>query len=54
MKLDITDVIEVVGICSLTVGLWWIYPPVALIILGLIFIVAGYALSKPPEKRRSK
>ena len=35
------------GIASLFIGLWWIYPPAALIILGLVLFVAALALDPP-------
>lgn len=41
MKLDIRDVLTVAGLIMIFVGLWWIYPPVALIVIGFTLFWAG-------------
>lgn len=36
--IDGNDVLAVVGIALLGVGLWWVYPPVALIVVGSLLV----------------
>ena len=40
-EITIHDVLVVVGIGCLGIGLWWIYPPAALITIGVLLIAAG-------------
>lgn len=35
------DLLVIVGLICLATGLWWIYPPAALITIGALFLVAG-------------
>lgn len=41
----LADLLALIGLASLTTGLWWIYPAVALIVLGLALIGAGVMLA---------
>lgn len=44
--MDLHDVLTVCGLIMVGVGLWWIYPPVALIVVGAILFWAG---TRPPK-----
>jgi len=46
-KVDINDILTVSGLTMAFTGLWWIYPPSALIVTGAILFWAG---TKPPGK----
>ncbi len=39
--MDRNDVVTIFGIGCLAGGLWWIYPPAALIVVGLAMIGIG-------------
>ncbi len=39
--MDRNDVVTILGIGCLAGGLWWIYPPAALIVVGLALLGVG-------------
>ncbi len=41
MKVDKTDVAEVLGVAAVTAGVWFVYWPAALIVLGVLLICAA-------------
>jgi len=41
------DVFVVLGTVSLAVGLWWIYPPVSLVVVGVLFVAVGIRITSP-------
>ncbi len=47
MKSFLDEFLILAGVTLVTTGLWWIYPPIALIVLGLIFLAAGLYLFWP-------
>lgn len=40
----VRDTIAIVGLGTLFGGLWWIWPPIALVVLGIV-LLAGVVLS---------
>ena len=43
MSIDVFDVLALAGVLLIAVGLWWVYPPLALIISGIwLFAAAVY------------
>jgi hypothetical protein len=40
------DLLLVAGVATLATGLWWIYPPAALIALGVIAAGIGFLLGR--------
>lgn len=34
--IDANDVLAAIGISALGVGIWWVYPPAALIVVGAL------------------
>ena len=47
MRLDINDILTLVGMVMIFAGLWWVYPPAALVVIGAVLFLAG---TRPPEK----
>ncbi len=47
MRVDARDVLTISGILLTFAGLWWVYPPAALIVVGAVLFWAG---TKPPGK----
>lgn len=43
--IDFYDVLVILGLVMLGAGLWWISPPVALIVIGALLIVGAFLLS---------
>lgn len=43
MGLDFSDLLIFAGLAAMIGGAWWIYPPAALILLGLALILLGLA-----------
>ncbi len=43
------DALAVIGLALLTGGLWWIFPPAALIVVGVLLIGAAWWMSNIPE-----
>ena len=41
MIMDFNDVLALLGFISLSIGLWWVYPPVALIVGGILLMAVG-------------
>lgn len=41
--MDRNDVLTLMGVGCLAGGLWWIYPPAALIVVGIVLIGIGVA-----------
>lgn len=39
---DFRDVLAFAGLSLLTAGIWMIYPPVALIVVGLILLIVAF------------
>jgi hypothetical protein len=50
-KLDRFDVLTVVGLGMVSAGLWWVYPPVALIVCGALLMAAGMRGGAPRGER---
>jgi hypothetical protein len=48
MKNAIGDIIAAAGIIAAGTGLWIIYPPVALIGIGVIMVLLGIEIDKKP------
>ncbi len=46
MKLDLSDGVILTGLAILTAGIWLIYPPAALIEMGLALVLCGVALAR--------
>jgi hypothetical protein len=44
MRPDLSDLLLLAGVALVTAGVWWIYPPGGLIVLGLFVLVLGIAL----------
>lgn len=44
------DAVEIVSLVLLAVGLWWVYPPLSLIVLG----VSGLSVSVAGRMRKNK
>lgn len=38
---DLHDVVALLGLISFAAGIWWIYPPAALIAVGVLFLMAA-------------
>lgn len=38
---DLHDILALIGVALLGAGVWWIYPPAALILVGALMIVVG-------------
>jgi hypothetical protein len=45
MKPDFSDFLIVAGVVVVGVGLWWMYPPAALIFGGVALIALGMSLA---------
>jgi hypothetical protein len=45
MRLDPADWLAIAGVLLVGGGVWWIYPPAALIVIGLILLGTGLALA---------
>lgn len=41
MEIDVRDVLTICGLSMVFAGLWWMYPPSALIVVGTILFWAG-------------
>ena len=35
------DLLALAGLALLAAGLWWIYPPAALVVVGLVLLAVG-------------
>ena len=46
---DLNDFLIIVGVILFSVGLWWIYPPIALVVVGAAFVLFGF-LTIPKKK----
>lgn len=46
---DLHDIVALLGLISLAAGVWWIYPPAALILVGVILLVVG-VVGRPPAR----
>lgn len=45
-KADYTDLIAVIGLALLAAGLYFIYPPLALVIPGAVLLLVGLAAGR--------
>lgn len=51
MRLDAWDVMILLGFAGLTGGLWWVMPPLSLIVAGVLLLAAGLAGARAkPDK----
>lgn len=50
-KIDAHDLGAALGLCLMSVGLWWIWPPVALVVVGLILLLASVSGARRARKR---
>lgn len=50
VPVDINDILVIVGLSSVGYGLWQIYPPAALIIIGCALFVMGMRGSRGEGK----
>jgi len=53
MKLDLFDMIALMGLSMMFVGLWWLSPPVALIITGALLVGFGVWGSRAAAGKRA-
>lgn len=44
-RLPVEDVFSILGLALLAVGLWWVFPPAAFIVVGLLLMAAGYRIA---------
>ena len=46
MNVDLYDILVLAGLVSLAVGLWWIWPPLALVVVGALLLIGGVVGAK--------
>ena len=51
MKIDLPDVVALAGLLTAAAGVWMIYPPAALIVLGVGLMVGGLVAAAPRPGR---
>lgn len=51
MRKFLDQLLILAGVALVTTGLWWIYPPIALVVLGMIFAGAGLYANWPTIRR---
>jgi len=53
-NIDVDDIAIVLGLIIMGVGLWWLSPPVSLIVIGLIFLLFGVFIGLPSRNQKRK
>lgn len=48
------DVILVAGAATLVTGLWWCWPPGALMLAGILLIIAGLSLATDEGEKKNE
>lgn len=53
--MDMTgSLVGLVGLVAVIVGLWWAWPPLALIMGGLVLLAGAAAIERPADRGRTE